>query len=235
MDGMPHITTATPMARLARALAAPNAKDWTIQGKHDGKLVMLRHRDDVAIQIDRGQRRLRACRMFVETEVLHSGKALGGFCQTTPEVVRTWIPFGDLPLPPTLPSGKVGLRDALVDALDRAVGPAAERRLQAARARLALDLVPFRDDAPDPQRIGWHLCLETGEIYGPRKTLDIRQDAAREALMDTLKDVCVMRHGLLEKIVNIGIPEIDSAHARADATALAAAGGLAEPLTLTIV
>jgi hypothetical protein len=53
--------------------------------------------------------------------------------------------------------------------------------------------------------------------------------------MDTLKDVCVMRHGLLDRIANIGIPEIDSAHARADATALADAGGLTQALSLALV
>jgi hypothetical protein len=229
------MTNGTPAERLARALQTCDPEAWTTEGPIDGKLVVLRHRDDVALQIDRGQRKRRACRVFVEVEILHSGRAYGGFRQTTPEVVRTWTPFGMLPMPTRLPADAAQMRDALIAALDRAVGPAAERRLQAARARLALDLAPFRDDAPDPQRIGWHLSLETGEIYGPRKTLDIRQDAARKALMDTLKDVCVMRHGLLEKIVNIDIHEIDSAHARADATALAAAGGLAEPLTLTIV
>jgi hypothetical protein len=225
----------SPLHRLARALQACDPEAWTTAGPIDGKLVVLRHRDDVALQIDRGHRKGGACRVFAEVEILHSGRALGGFRQTTPEVVRTWTPFGMLPMPTRLPADAAPMRDALIAALDRAVGPAAERRLQAARARLALDLAPFRDDAPDPQRIGWHLSIETGEIYGPRKTLDIRRDAAREALMDTLKDVCVMRHGLLDRIANIGIPEIDSAHARADATALADAGGLTQALSLALV
>ena len=233
MDAMPHITTASPMARLARALAAPVAEDWTLEGPLDGKLVTLRHRDDVAIQIDRGTRERRACRMFVEVEVLHSGPALGGFRQTTPEVIRTSAPFGYLPLAPRLPKDRDAMRDALVQALDHAVGAAASRRLAAIRARLALDVAPFRDGRPDPHDIGYHLAMDTGEIYGPRQTLTIAETPALEALQMAIQGLCVLRHGKMEAIPHIDIPELGTAHARAAAAAAAAEAGLAEPLSLT--
>lgn len=234
MDGMPHITTATPMARLARALKEPTSADWTIEGEHGSKLILLRHRDDVAIQIDRGQRKRRACRVYVEIEHLHSGKALGGFRQTAPEAVRTWTEFGYLPMPPRLPAETDALRDALVAAIDRALGPAAERGLEAIRARLALDVAPLRDGRPDPHGIGWFLAADTGEIYGPRQTVEIADGPARQALLRAMRDLCVIQHGKIIFVPTIDIPEIDSAHARAEATAVAAAGGLAEPLTLTL-
>jgi hypothetical protein len=217
--------TLAPAERLARALQACDPQDWTIDGPLDGKLVVLRHRDDVALQIDRGYRKGGACRVFVEVEILHSGRAYGGFGQTKPEVMRTWMPFGMLPR----------MRDALVAALDHAVGPAAERRLQAVRARLALDIAPHRDGTPDPQQLGWHLNLETGEIYGYRKTLTIKQDGARAALMQMLQDVCVLRHGEIDRIPTVTIPELDSAHARAEALTTAHEGGLIKALTLTSV
>lgn len=235
MDGMPHITTATPVARIARALAAPVAEDWTIEGKHDGKLVILRHRDDVALQIDRGSRERRACRLFLEVEALHSGPVVGGFRQTAPEVIRTWAAFGHLPLPPRLPGDREALRNALVRGLDRAVGPAAERRLAAVRARLALDVAPFRDGRPDPQGLGWNLAMDTGEIYGPRATLVLAEDDARKALLKAIEGICVLRHGKIEPIPHIHIPELGTAHARAEAEAAAAAGGLAAPLSLSSV
>jgi hypothetical protein len=229
------MTTRTLVERLARALDACDPQDWTIDGPLDGKLVVLRHRDDVALQIDRGHRKRRACRVFVEVEILHSGRAYGGFRQTNPVVMRTWKHFGMLPMPTRLPTDATQMRDALVAALDRAVGPAAERRLQAVRARLALDIAAHRDGTPDPHQLGWHLNLETGEIYGYRKTLTIKRDTAHTALMRMLQDVCVLRHGEIERIPNVAIPELDSAHARADALATAHAGGLIEALTLTSV
>ena len=233
MDTMQHLTTASPMARLARALATPVREDWTIEGPLDGKLVTMRHRDDVAIKIDRGTRKHRACRMFVEVEVLHSGAILGSFRQTAPEVIRTWAPFGYLPLVPRLPKERDGMRDVIVQALDHAVGAAASRRLAAIRARLAIDVAPFRDGRPDPQGIGWHLAMDTGEIYGPRQTLTIAETPALEALRTAAKGLCVLRHGKMEPIPHIHIPELDSAHARAAAAAAAAEAGLAEPLYLT--
>jgi len=221
-----------PMARLARALAAPARHDWTIEGPPDGKLVTLRHRDDVAIQIDRGTRKGGACRLFVEVAILHSGKGLGGFRQTAPEVTRTWISFGHLPMPIRLPADQEGMRDALVDALDRAVGAAAGRRLAAIRARLAIDVAPFRDGRPDPQEIGWHLAMDTGEIYGPRQTLTIAETPALEALRTAIQGLCVLRHGKMEPIPHIHIPEIDSAHSRAEAAAILHGSGLETPLDL---
>jgi hypothetical protein len=225
-ESLPH--------RLGRALAACDPQDWTIDGPLDGKLVVLRHRDDVALQIDRGHRKGGACRVFVEVEILHSGAAYGGFRQTMPVVTRTWKPFGMLPLPTRLPTDPAPMRDALVAALDRAVGPSAERRLQTVRARLALDVAPHRDGTPDPQQLGWHLNLETGEIYGYRKTLTIKPDGAHAALMQMLQDVCVLRHGEIDRIPTVAIPELDSAHARAEALTTAHEGGLTRALSLSV-
>jgi hypothetical protein len=227
------MTNGTLSERLARALATCDPQDWTIDGPLDGKLVVLRHRDDVAIQIDRGYRKRRACRVFVEVEILHSGAAYGGFRQTKPVVRRAWKPFGMLPLPTHLPTDAARMRDTLVAALDHAVGPSAERRLQTVRARLALDIAPHRDGTPDPHQPGWHLNLETGEIYGYRKTLTIRRNGAHAALMQMLQDVCVLRHGEIDRIPTVAIPELDSAHARADALTTAHEGGLIKALTLT--
>lgn len=222
-----------PITRLARALAPLVPRDWSIEGPLDGKLVTLRHRDDVAIQIDRGTRKGGACRLFVEVAILHSGKGLGGFRQTTPEVTRTWIGFGYLPMPTRLPADPEGMRDAIVEALDNAIGAKANRRLAAIRARLATDVAPFRDGRPDPQGIGWHLATDTGEIYGPRQTLTIAADAAKTALFDAIKGICVLRHGKIEPIPHIHIPVPDSAHDRAEAQAILQGSTLEASLSLS--
>jgi hypothetical protein len=52
--------------------------------------------------------------------------------------------------------------------------------------------------------------------------------------MRMLQDVCVLRHGEINRIPNVAIPELDSAHARADAIATAHAAGLTQALSLAV-
>ena len=222
------------LSLLADALADAIPSDWHIDGPHNGKLIVLRHRSNVAIQIDRGQRQHGACRLFAETEILHSGSGPGGYRTSRAQVVRTWTAFGHLPMPTQLPTETDALRNALVAAIDRALGPTAELRLKMIRARLALDIAPFRDGRPDPQGIGWFLAAETHEIYGPRQTLKIDDGPAYQALLQAMENLCVLQHGKIIPIPQIHIPETDSAHARAEAAELLQGSPLEAPLTLSL-
>lgn len=226
--------TDTLLLHLAQALADAVPADWRIDGPCDGKLIALRHRSGAAIQVDRGQRQHGACRLFAEIEILHSGSGAGGYRTTRAQVARKWTAFGHLPLPTRLPADPDLLRDALVAAIDRALGPAAEHRLAQIRARLALDVAPLRDGRPDPQGIGWFLAADTGEIYGPRQTIEIVEDAARQALTQAMKDLCVIQHGKIIPIPQIHIPEANSAHARAEAAGILQGSPLERPLSLAI-
>jgi hypothetical protein len=106
-------------------------------------------------------------------------------------VTRAWQPIGKLPVQTRLSTDEVQLRNALVAAFDYAVGPKADRRLQAVRARLALDIMPYLDGTPAPPGMGLYLNLTTKEIYGYRKTLTIQRDNAYQAVIDKLK-VCLL-------------------------------------------